>query len=154
MPSNESSPAGVSVKRWFREVFLSQANGLPPLRPDADDICTQPRSDCSNRLVTRFSERWGRTTVAETDRQTLPTFLVIGATRSGTTWLHAVLARHPDIFVPAKKELNFFNERILTEDFESYLEEFTPRDGGKPKPIRGDMSVNYSILQPAVVERV
>jgi hypothetical protein len=83
----------------------------------------------------------------------LPTFLVIGATRSGTTWLHSVLSRHPDIFVPDKKELNFFNERILKEDLQSYFNDFDPGDHG-PRPVRGDMSVNYSILRPAVVERI
>jgi hypothetical protein len=39
---------------------------------------------------------------------TLPNFLVIGAGRSGTTSLHHYLGQHPDIFVPAVKEPNFF----------------------------------------------
>jgi hypothetical protein len=41
---------------------------------------------------------------------TLPTFLGIGVPRGGTTWLHGLLASHPDIYVPTRrKELNFFN---------------------------------------------
>ncbi len=39
---------------------------------------------------------------------TLPSFLVIGAAKSGTTSLVSYLAQHPDIFVPATKEPNFF----------------------------------------------
>jgi hypothetical protein len=37
-----------------------------------------------------------------------PTFLVIGAGRSGTTSLHEYLAEHPQVFVCAEKSPNFF----------------------------------------------
>lgn len=39
---------------------------------------------------------------------TLPTFLVVGAYKSGTTALHDLLAAQPDVFVPDVKEPNFF----------------------------------------------
>lgn len=39
---------------------------------------------------------------------TLPNFLVIGAYKSATTSLHHALSRHPQVFVPAVKEPNFF----------------------------------------------
>ena len=38
----------------------------------------------------------------------MPTFLVIGAARSGTTALYTYLRQHPDIFMSAAKETNFF----------------------------------------------
>jgi hypothetical protein len=38
----------------------------------------------------------------------LPTFVVIGAAKAGTTSLHAYLGDHPDVFVSEEKELNFF----------------------------------------------
>jgi hypothetical protein len=38
----------------------------------------------------------------------LPDFLAIGAQRSGTTSLFQVLRRHPEIFMPDVKEVNFF----------------------------------------------
>lgn len=50
----------------------------------------------------------------------LPTFLVIGAEKSGTTWLFDVLARHPDIYLPDTKELSFFNHHetnLKTSDY-------------------------------------
>ena len=37
-------------------------------------------------------------------------FLIIGAEKSGTTWLYQNLAKHPDIFLPETKEVHFFNE--------------------------------------------
>lgn len=39
----------------------------------------------------------------------LPDFLVIGTYRSGTTWLHEVLRRHPDVLLPDEKETMFFS---------------------------------------------
>lgn len=38
-----------------------------------------------------------------------PDFLCIGAQKAGTTWLSNNLARHPDIWVPPKKELHYFD---------------------------------------------
>ena len=39
----------------------------------------------------------------------LPNFLVIGAPRAGTTWIDENLRRHPEVFLPQKKELHFFD---------------------------------------------
>jgi hypothetical protein len=39
---------------------------------------------------------------------TLPNFVVIGASRSGTTTLHRWLHEHPDVFVPREKSPNYF----------------------------------------------
>ncbi len=39
---------------------------------------------------------------------TLPNFIVIGASRSGTTSLHHYLGQHPDIFMCPRKSPNFF----------------------------------------------
>lgn len=41
-------------------------------------------------------------------RPTLPTFLVIGAMKSGTTSLYEYLRAHPQVFMPEVKELDFF----------------------------------------------
>ncbi len=38
----------------------------------------------------------------------LPDFLIIGAARSGTTYLYNVLSRHPQVFMPSEKEPQFF----------------------------------------------
>lgn len=47
----------------------------------------------------------------------LPTFLIIGAEKSATTWLYARLGEHPDVFLPGTKEPHFFNK------YDSNLEE-------------------------------
>src|SRR5687768_1771937 len=43
-----------------------------------------------------------------------PDFLVIGAHRAGTTWLHRVLRKHPALWLPPVKELHYFDQ--LTAD--------------------------------------
>lgn len=42
------------------------------------------------------------------DRGCLPDFLGIGAQKSGTTTLYQILGTHPDVFVPKRKELQYF----------------------------------------------
>jgi hypothetical protein len=39
----------------------------------------------------------------------LPSFLIIGAEKAGTTWLHDVLRAHPGLFLPDVKEVHYFN---------------------------------------------
>jgi hypothetical protein len=41
----------------------------------------------------------------------LPTFLGIGAPRAGTTWLHANLVKHPEIWLTPVKEVHYFDAR-------------------------------------------
>ena len=44
-----------------------------------------------------------------TSKKRYPDFLGIGATRAGTSWLHYVLATHPDIWVSPVKELHYYD---------------------------------------------
>jgi hypothetical protein len=43
-----------------------------------------------------------------------PDFLVIGAQRAGTTWLHRVLRQHPGLWLPPVKELHYFDKLHTT----------------------------------------
>lgn len=53
-----------------------------------------------------------RTTMTRrTDDAELPTFLGIGAPRAGTTWLHANLGKHPEIWLTPVKEVHYFDAR-------------------------------------------
>lgn len=54
----------------------------------------------------------------------LPDFLVIGAGKSGTTSIDKYLDQHPDVFVPLRKEPNFFGyETINPEDLSNSPED-------------------------------
>lgn len=44
----------------------------------------------------------------------LPNFLIIGATKAGTTSIHHYLDQHPEIFMCKRKETNFFSQDSAT----------------------------------------
>lgn len=44
-------------------------------------------------------------------------FLSVGAMKAGTTWLYAVLARHPALHFALEKELHYFYHRYVNADF-------------------------------------
>lgn len=71
----------------------------------------------------------------------LPNFLVIGAQKSGTTWLYHMLRQHPEVFVPKCKEVHFFNK---SENYERgvdwYRSFFVGRDDEKAI---GEATPNY-----------
>ncbi len=41
-----------------------------------------------------------------------PNFLIVGAEKCGTTWLADMLRQHPRAFIPAEKELHYFNRQF------------------------------------------
>jgi hypothetical protein len=49
--------------------------------------------------------------IRRADHEKLPTFLGIGAPRAGTTWLHANLRQHPEIWLTPVKEVHYFDTR-------------------------------------------
>ena len=78
---------------------------------------------------------------------TLPTFLICGIQKGGTTALHAYLAGHPDVFCPERKELNFFDqnwERGLAW-YERHFEDAAAHD---PVAI-GEASPHYQRFETA-----
>ena len=44
-----------------------------------------------------------------------PDFLIVGAQKAGTTWLHRNLRAHPQVWMPHDKELHYFDEKIKTK---------------------------------------
>jgi hypothetical protein len=64
------------------------------------------------------------------DEMKLPTFLVIGAMRSGTTTLYYSLLKHPQVFLANIKETNFF----------------TFHDGYPDLPLTEDASLNLAAI--------
>ncbi len=55
----------------------------------------------------------------------LPTFVIAGAQKCGTSSLGATLRRHPQAYVAPGKELHFFN-RDHGQGLDAYAERFTP----------------------------
>lgn len=86
--------------------------------------------------------------------QNLPMFLVVGAAKSGTTSLHHYLNQHPDVFLPARKELlfwhqnrnenkaifNYWDRKCIPLTIDEYLEWFNTK---KPSQTAGEVCPSY-----------
>jgi hypothetical protein len=73
----------------------------------------------------------------------LPTFLGIGVPRAGTTWLHALLAGHPDVCLPVqRKEVRFFDRhyRLGLPWYETF---FRSQSDGRTYKAIGEISPQY-----------
>lgn len=83
----------------------------------------------------------------------LPSFLVVGAAKCGTTSLFHYLRHHPDIFIPARKECRFFShmpgnfqgpgaayQNDIIRTFEEYCSLY---EKCAPSAIAGDISNDY-----------
>jgi hypothetical protein len=66
----------------------------------------------------------------------LPDFLVIGVQKSATHWLFENLRKHPDIFMPERKELDYFsnNARFFSYPLSYYASYFS----SSPEKIKGE----------------
>lgn len=93
-------------------------------------------------------------------RKTLPTFVVIGAAKSGTTSLHRYLKQHPEVFVARRREPSFFaheGERLdfrgpgddewnFVTDLLTYQDLFTEAEGYRAV---GEISPRYLFFERA-----
>jgi hypothetical protein len=89
-----------------------------------------------------------------------PTFIGIGAGKSGTTWIWEMLRRHPDVFLPDEKELHYFNdishegENVVNpraaKPMSWYLDHFAAADPGQ---VCGEVSPSY-IWNPTAPARI
>src|SRR3954453_17151561 len=80
---------------------------------------------------------------------TRPTYVGIGAQKCASTWLHRILAEHPEIAVPADKEMDFFSYRY--DHGNQWYERCFAVEG--TARVRGEISPSY-FCEPAVPERV
>ena len=76
-----------------------------------------------------------------------PDFLIISPAKTGTTWLADNLRNHPQLFIPAIKEVKFFSSYFKWLDLAWYLDHFAPA-GDR---LTGEASPTYALLP---VERI
>lgn len=77
-----------------------------------------------------------------TEQRCLPDFLVVAPPKTGTTWLADRLRTHPDLFIPAEKELRYFDHLWRSRDIGWYGSLFT-RPAGR---LAGDVTPSYALL--------
>jgi hypothetical protein len=76
----------------------------------------------------------------------LPNFLGVGAGKTATTWLHACLDEHPDVFMPGGIEVDFFSKHYQ-KGLSWYQNHFVDVDGQKAI---GDISPSYMVFPEAL----
>lgn len=86
----------------------------------------------------------------------LPTFIVIGAMKAGTTTLYGHLSNHPDIFMSATKELRYFTGRENWERGAAWYRSNFASEDAVTALARGEASPGYSQGDafPGVPERM
>jgi hypothetical protein len=57
------------------------------------------------------------------------TFLMVGCSRCGTTWVYKALSEHPEVYLPEKKQTYFFDSHY-DKGIEWYLDHFTGIEPG------------------------
>ncbi len=75
---------------------------------------------------------------------TLPNFILIGASKSGTTAVYRLLGQHPDVFCSKPKEPNFF---LLDGETDDFIE-----PNGEPRPV-AELGVASLAAYEALFER-
>jgi hypothetical protein len=82
----------------------------------------------------------------------LPNFLIIGSQKAGTTSLYNILQQHPQVFMPEKKEINFFFlDKEFCKGIEYYQGFFADIPAGKKA--YGEASPGY-ICHPQAPRRI
>src|SRR4051812_10446290 len=70
----------------------------------------------------------------------LPNFIGIGAPKAGTTWLAKCLGEHPQVFMAAVKETEFWKLADAEHRLPEYATHFSTADGQRAV---GEFSVRY-----------
>lgn len=140
MVLKHSSPAPGLTSRAVRRVPPSVRRALNPVR------------DSVRAGLVSASARMGRI-------GPVPDYLVIGAQRSGTTWLQRLLVTHPDIVAPRTKEVHYFDQHWHL-GLRWYQANFTPaanvarRRPGPRREVRTGEATPYTLFHPLGPSRV
>ena len=79
-----------------------------------------------------------------------PDFLGIGAQKSGTTWLYANLKKHPEIYLPRKKEIHYF-DWYFYKGINWYYNHFNHK---RKTQKTGEITPGYSILNEKKIKYI
>lgn len=83
----------------------------------------------------------------------LPSFLVIGAQRAGSSILHQILSSHPEVYVPrGRKEIHYF-DRYHHRGIDWYRSYFPDEAGAAAYRAIGEATPDY-LGQPEVAQRI
>jgi hypothetical protein len=79
----------------------------------------------------------------------LPNFLYVGPDKAGSSWLHEVLLKHPDVYLTPAKDLYFF-DRYYARGSQWYAAQFRE---ARDEPIVGEVCQDY-LFHPEAAARI
>ena len=79
----------------------------------------------------------------------VPSFLYIGTSKAGSTWLFNALSVHPEVYLASNKGLYYFDQHFDNGE-EWYLDQFAAADS---RPARGEISHSY-LSSPEAPSRI
>lgn len=82
--------------------------------------------------------------------RSLPNFIFLGPDKSGSTWLHAALSTHPQVYLTPGKDLHFF-DRYFDRGLDWYAAQF--REAGPQHKVIGEIGTRY-LYAPKVPARM
>ncbi len=86
--------------------------------------------------------------------------MLIGPQRTGTTWLHENLRRHPQLLFAREKEIHFFNllkqpghRRYRSSSLVWYLDHFTT-ESSRLDVLRGEATSSYAAIDVDLIDTI
>ena len=93
------------------------------------------------------------TTLPEKPVNKLPNLFILGASKCGTTSLHAYLSQHPEIYMTSVKEAHFFDsDKRYAKGIDFYINTFFPDSDGFHW--KGEGTPGYFHFHSKVIPRV
>ncbi len=81
----------------------------------------------------------------------MPDFICVGAQKAATSSFYNMIRKHPDIFMPEKKELHYFDrDEYQHNDYDMYMSYF---EGSEKYKLRGEVTPSYLYFEE-VPERI
>lgn len=92
--------------------------------------------------------------ISKRNKLTLPDFLIIGAQKSGTTWLYSSLRKNEDVYFPHLKQRHDPSEIRFFENLNAPLKWYSQLYEENEHKIKGDKSPGYYFLPRRSIQMI
>ena len=115
----------------------------------------RPHPSPSNTAVRSAPSFPSMHTHARRNKEFNLSFLVIGAQKAGTSWLHAQLQKCNRIALPEQKETHFWDWHYR-KGIDWYIRQFSTRkaDPSSNSPLYGEVTPDYIVLPPSTIAEI
>lgn len=122
------------------EETVAKVKDISPSKREKEDLGKSARSNDVEEPTSRKRRR-----IQDVSQLTVQvSFLGIGAQKAGTSWLHEMLRKHPDLRLPLQKEIHFWDwPKNRREGLGWYSDQFPP---GPDDKLRGEITPCYCAL--------